>query len=102
MTRFAINCGSCDFTCRSKPSLQRHQALVHTSKNIPIEQVTKKRKIPIVTCTECHTTFVNRTKMKKHVNEEHNNEKRQDEQKESPLRKEAKKEDPNLRSSTDQ
>ena len=40
--------------------------------------------------------------MKKHVNEEHKNEKRHDELKESPLRKEAKKEDPNLRSATDQ
>ena len=102
MTRSAINCELCDFTCRSKPSLQRHIALVHTSQYIPKEQITKKRKIPIITCTECHSTFSSKIKMKKHVDEEHRNEERNKEQKESPLRKEAKKEDLNVRITIDQ
>ena len=102
MTRAAINCESCDFSCRSKPSLQRHQILVHTSNRISKEKVTKKRKIPIVTCTECHSTFTSKAKMKKHVNEEHEHEERQEEQNESPPRKEAKKEDLNVRITIDQ
>ena len=97
MTHAAINCESCDFTSKSKPSLQRHKILVHTSQNIPIQQVTKKRKIPIESCTECHSTFTNKTKMEKHVNEEHQNEERLEDHEESPPRKEAKKEDLNAR-----
>ena len=56
----------------------------------------------MVTCTECHSTFSNKTKMKKHVNEEHNKEERQEDQKESPPRKESKKEDLNERIASEQ
>ena len=70
--------------------------MVHGSQNVP-KEATKKRKIPMVTCTECHSTFLNKTKMKKHVNEEHEKEERQDEPKESPPRKESKTEDLNER-----
>ena len=97
MTRAAINCESCDFTCRSKPSLLKHKTLVHTSQNVPKEPAFKKRKIPMVTCTECHSTFTSKSKLKKHVNEEHKNEERQEILKESPPRKESKTEDLNVR-----
>ena len=96
MTKEAINCESCDFTCRSKPSLKRHKTMVHGSQNVP-KEATTKRKIPMVTCTECHSTFSNKTKMKKHVNEEHEKEEQQDEPKEAPPRKESKTEDLNER-----
>ena len=51
----------------------------------------------MLTCTDCHSTFTSKSKMKKHVKEEHEKEERLKEQEESPPRKESKKEDLNVR-----
>ena len=97
MTRSAINCESCNFTCRSKPSLQRHKKLVHTRQNKPVEKVTKKEKYQCTLVLMVIQHSQNKTKMKKHVNEEHKNEERLNEQVESSPRKESKKVDLNVR-----
>ena len=90
MSQPAPSCTMCDFTCCSKPSLQRHMPMVHISTKVK-EKPTKKRTIGCFTCMSCQSTFDTRQKMKKHTQKEHNAE----EEPKSPVRKDAKTVDKN-------
>ena len=88
-----FKCESCEYTCRSKPSLKRHVTMIHSSNKVEKVKENKKRPFPSVTCPTCQSTFASKIKMKKHVESEHEDGKKED----SPQRKIAKTADLNSR-----
>ena len=66
------SCNSCSYTCKSKPTIANHKKKMHGSVTLAMKKVnTKKRLVVHFNCEECHSTFDNKQKLKKHTTEQH-------------------------------
>ena len=66
------SCNSCSYTCKSKPTIANHKKKMHGSVTLAMKKVnTKKRLVVHFNCEECHSTFDNKQKLKKHTKEQH-------------------------------
>ena len=95
MSNPMISCTSCDYKCKTKPTMKRHVTTTHTSQKEKQSKKAKKRTISSFNCPECKSNFDTRYKMKKHVINEHEEKKEQTDVYDSPPRKIAKMVDSN-------
>ena len=67
-----FKCSSCEFECKSKPTLSNHRRKMHGSIGKSLAKTEpKKRQAQHFTCLECQSTFASKIQLKKHVKDQH-------------------------------